>query len=846
MDPASTSSDMEITKKELFKTAMEGKWDEVEDIYSKKPTARGEKITRTGDTALHIAVSDGREEIVQKLVNYSSPDALSVKNNLGNTALHLAATMGNVAMCFGIAKKNLKLVGERNIDNETPFFLAALHGKKDAFLCLHSLIGGGDEGKRSSGLEYSRKGDGDNILHCAIAGEYFDLAFQIIHLYPELANYNNELGLSPLHILACKPSAFRSGSHLSRSDKIIYHCILVEDLKETPPPNLKALEKLTKPPKPSGPSLPDNYETCFSFSKLLWHIIKYSGKICTAGAQKSGEEPKNPKSQKNYSTWNNCIQLLQNAIRVSSDSSGHVDMEDPRERQKEGQENPGQHEGNRPSNGAKKYSGPLPPNYEICFEFIKIIYKSMLVILGLGIRKLRVKKEKHIWSIQVLDKLLFHTSLYEYDDAGSNPGLSFPSKFNEISAFDEMREKVTKFGNMRQFPGQESSVENSARKEGTGDKKDGKNEEVENTKTSQEKKKEKNILIATKDVSGNMVEKIQEIFPVAIHDINNSKNSIVLLAQEKEIQEMSKKETPILVAAKNGITEIVEGILKQFPVAIHDINSDKKNMVHLAVEHRQPHVYVLLMNKNIPKDTIFAQVDNEGNSALHLAAILRDYQPWNIPGVALQLQWEIKWFKYVKDSMPLHFFARYNKRGKTPKDIFIESHKDLVQKGGEWLNSTSESCSVVSALIATVAFATSATVPGGNSDNGKPTLEHQPAFNVFAISSLIALSFSVTSVIMFLAILTSRHQEKDFGRNLPIKLLLGLTSLFISIGAILLCFCAGHFFVLRDELRYAAIPIYGVTCLPITFFAMAQFPLYFDLLWAILKPVPQRSYKTIL
>jgi hypothetical protein len=196
--------------------------------------------------------------------------------------------------------------------------------------------------------------------------------------------------------------------------------------------------------------------------------------------------------------------------------------------------------------------------------------------------------------------------------------------------------------------------------------------------------------------------------------------------------------------------------------------------------------------------------------------------------------------------MPPHFFAKYNKKGQTPKDIFTDTHKDLVKDGSEWLGKTSESCSVVAALIATVAFATSSTVPGGVKEGvGLPTLEGKPAFNIFAISSLVALCSSVTALVFFLSILTSRYQEEDFAMDLPRKLLLGLTSLFTSIASILLSFCSGHFFVLKDDLRYVAYPIYAATCLPVSFFAFAQLPLYFDLIWAIFKKVPQRSYKVI-
>ena len=50
-----------------------------------------------------------------------------------------------------------------------------------------------------------------------------DLAFQIIHLYKELANCVDETGESPLHALARKSAAFRSGNNLQGRDKIIYN-----------------------------------------------------------------------------------------------------------------------------------------------------------------------------------------------------------------------------------------------------------------------------------------------------------------------------------------------------------------------------------------------------------------------------------------------------------------------------------------------------------------------------------------------------------------------------------------------------------------------------------------------
>ena len=184
--------------------------------------------------------------------------------------------------------------------------------------------------------------------------------------------------------------------------------------------------------------------------------------------------------------------------------------------------------------------------------------------------------------------------------------------------------------------------------------------------------------------------------------------------------------------------------------------------------------------------------------------------------------------QFVESSMPGNFFVRYNKEGETPEEIFTKDHAKLVETGSEWMTKTAESCSVIAALIATVAFATSTALPGGTNE-GKPMYGKHPAFQVFAVMSLIALSFSVTSLVMFLAILTSRFTEKDFGKVLPWKLLFGLTSLFLAIASMLVSFCAGHFFVLKDTVKVAAFPVYAFTCIPVSFFAAAQFPLYIDL-----------------
>ena len=104
--------------------------------------------------------------------------------------------------------------------------------------------------------------------------------------------------------------------------------------------------------------------------------------------------------------------------------------------------------------------------------------------------------------------------------------------------------------------------------------------------------------------------------------------------------------------------------------------------------------------------------------------------------------------QYVQNSLPPHFVVQKNwdEPSRTPDEIFQIQHHELEDKSKQWLNSTSNSCSFIAALIATVAFASSASIPGGvKQDTGEPVFENHPAFSIFAMASLVALCCSVIS-----------------------------------------------------------------------------------------------------
>ncbi|KAE9606603.1 hypothetical protein Lal_00026014 [Lupinus albus] len=730
--------EMEFDPYELRNDTLEGNWNAVIETYKTYREAKDTNIDGDRGTALHVAVNDGIVDTVKLLINVIRKDdienALKLKNERGDTPLHLAASRGFRKICkliIGENEERKHLIQERNKLGETPLFLAALSWQKPTFAYLFKVFRNDFVNLRVLIRDY----DGDTILHSAIRREFFDLAVIIINYCPKLHDIQNIKGITPLKLLANRPSAFRSGSNLTWWRQIIYYCTDVQEIE----PRLTLERYYIKEDEVEAENLhfPENYRTCYEFF-ISWV------------AEKLGV--------------GNCKIVSKNKDSVE-DEHIKISIPLPSPQPETSQSNAGQ---------VKNKQFRLPPNYATLNIFLMSAYVYVLGLSGAGVKSIRKMKKKHIWGGQLLSAFMQNPS-ETYMGSGGQPIEQSVYYFEEA---------------FYAFMGQK--------------------EEEEKNQNDSDKKQEQQKA-----------------------------------SNEDSEEEIDPKETAFLIAAKNGIVEMVREILSKIPSALHDTTTEKRNVFHVAVKNRQPLVVETLIKQLTKqnKENMIEAVDKDENTVLHLAAEQLDNETaWKIPGSAMQMMWDITWFKYIKTEVPEHFVFRRNIQDKTAGELFKSNHKELVKESSEWLKETSESCSVVAALIAGVSFATSGTVPGGT-DKGKPYLEDRPAFKAFAISSLIGLCFSVTALIMFLSILTSRKQAKDFRRSLPQKLLLGLTSLFVSIVALFVSFCTGHFFVLKNKYRQYVFPIYIATCLPVTFYAIAQFPLYIDLLTAIIRRVPQPSDK---
>ncbi|KAK7303888.1 hypothetical protein RJT34_14806 [Clitoria ternatea] len=272
-------------------------------------------------------------------------------------------------------------------------------------------------------------------------------------------------------------------------------------------------------------------------------------------------------------------------------------------------------------------------------------------------------------------------------------------------------------------------------------------------------------------------------------------------------------------ATEIGNFHFVAELMRFDPDLIWEVDGKNRSIIHIAVLHRHSSIFSLIHEHGSFKELIATFVDDEGNNILHYAAKLTPPNQLNlICGPALQMTHEILWFEEVKKIMLLSNIKEKNSSGKTPREIFLEEHKDLLRKAESWTKSTANNCILVSTLIATEVFTATFTIPGGNNKStGTPNYLKNPAFLIFSVSVAAALISSSASIFIFLSILISSYAEDDFFKALPFKLRLGMVAQIISISSMMIAFSVAFFITYSHGLLWIPRFISVVSFLPIPF-----------------------------
>ncbi|XP_034922389.1 uncharacterized protein [Populus alba] len=288
----------------------------------------------------------------------------------------------------------------------------------------------------------------------------------------------------------------------------------------------------------------------------------------------------------------------------------------------------------------------------------------------------------------------------------------------------------------------------------------------------------------------------------------------------------TKKQIPLFTATRRGIEEIVVLIIALHPYAIDQRDEMDRTILDVAVMYRQKKIFDIVKEQKIPMARMRRFVDNSGNTLLHHVADMKKNSGVTKPGPALQLQEELKWFERVQEVIPSYYVPLLNKDGMTARECFEIAHEKQLEKAQIWIKETSQSCSTVAALVATVVFAAAYTVPGGSDETGKPIFINSPYFLIFTVSDVVSLASSLTSLVVFLSLLTSPFELQEFHISLPRKLIVGFSFLFFSVLTTMLSFGATILILIQTERRLTTLLLSIASFLPVLIFGILQFRLY--------------------
>ncbi|XP_062017505.1 ankyrin repeat-containing protein At5g02620-like isoform X2 [Rosa rugosa] len=306
----------------------------------------------------------------------------------------------------------------------------------------------------------------------------------------------------------------------------------------------------------------------------------------------------------------------------------------------------------------------------------------------------------------------------------------------------------------------------------------------------------------------------------------------ILKDEHDDVMRLIKYPSNLLFdATELGNYEFLAALINSYPELVWETDKKNRTIIHVAVLHRHSSIFNLVHEIGSIKDVIVTYEDDQGNNIVHMAAKAAPQNQLNlVSGVALQMQRELVWFEEVKKIVQPQYIEMENKKGKTPQEIFTKEHGTLMHQGEKWMKDTATSCLLVATIIATVVFSAAFSIPGGTDDHtGKPNFLKEKAFLYFTIADGVALFSSSTAMLMFLFILTSRYAENDFLMSLPLKLMVGLTCLFISIASMMMAFSTAFYLSCQYGSRWVPDLTFSFAIVPVALYAFLQFPLVSDM-----------------
>ncbi|KAH0637577.1 hypothetical protein KY290_037925 [Solanum tuberosum] len=243
---------------------------------------------------------------------------------------------------------------------------------------------------------------------------------------------------------------------------------------------------------------------------------------------------------------------------------------------------------------------------------------------------------------------------------------------------------------------------------------------------------------------------------------------------------------PLIQASNLKINELVVEILEIYPEVVETLDEQKRNILHIAVEHKNRFLFDYLVKKVAHIERMLADIDEDGNTILHYAANVGSpfrtstsehfEEVWCVLSVFMMM-WGILWFKHVKYHVHPRLWDVKNSKGVTAEELFEKNHLHIRKEAEDAIRNLANSALILATLLCTVNFAAIFTVPGGfDQKTGLPillqNLKRELWMLIFYLGA--ALISSVVTIGTLLSFILCKFHSDDFYVALPIRVIIAM------------------------------------------------------------------------
>ncbi|XP_030458818.2 ankyrin repeat-containing protein At5g02620-like [Syzygium oleosum] len=311
--------------------------------------------------------------------------------------------------------------------------------------------------------------------------------------------------------------------------------------------------------------------------------------------------------------------------------------------------------------------------------------------------------------------------------------------------------------------------------------------------------------------------------------------------------------TPLLEAASSGHLCVLREILKHCPDTVEISDNEGNNVVHLALKCRQCRSKEVLKVPELVE--LVNEADGRGDTPLHVAAKDQNYKMVKrllmIPSVDLRAKnadgltaldiCESQW-QFTKKKAYLYRYLKYLPAVRCQKPHILnhsESPLTPLDNPEADLKGHANALTVVATLLTTITFAAAFTLPGGftpgdsgtnslpsspscnfpdSSDPLPPTqlpgppphspgdavLINQPAFMVFILTDVLAVSTSLTIIFILISAILS---DETFLKR---AIVYSKKLLYLALAGTMVAYITGLYSVISTDVEWLAITVCAI------------------------------------